>query len=92
MRTLLLACLSVLVSCSSLTEPPPGWHCVFFYNDQNPSESSFLCNGIRNPKNRKEITVLEAKTSGMQCMPNETFEKYVNYIEKIKEVASQRCN
>lgn len=91
MKTLLLICLSLsIIGCAGgdIPEKPPGWSCTFYFEGVN---SSFLCNGIQDPKTRKEFSLVEAETEGMQCMPNRTFERYTAYVETLKELARKRC-
>lgn len=76
----------VLTACAApLPDQPDGWSCSFFYDNINPSESSFLCNRIRNPSEAKEFKISDPFIQGAKAMDLESFRAYSNYVFQIRK-------
>lgn len=84
---LLIICLSLL-SCDdgpNLPKRPDGKSCVH-------SNGRFGCDEINNPEAPQVIYDSSApEMQKAQCMPFETFERYSNYVQELKDLADRRC-
>lgn len=79
--------LGAVVGCAGtaiLPDQPDGWSCAFFYNKEDPVNSSFLCNRIRNPEIAKEFLISDPFIFGAKAMDIESFQAYSNYVFKLR--------
>lgn len=73
---------SLLAACASLPPKPQGSLCSPDWKNKVA-----YCSDISNPDLQTTLPIVEMKV----CVTGQTWENIVDYMNKLKEVAKQRC-
>lgn len=85
-RIYLSSLLIALVGCGNPKLPPrpDGLSCTHF-------AGMFFCNEINNPDVEKEFSKDSPEMEKAQCYPLETFKRYQEYVQSLKDLADRNC-